>query len=227
MKDEDTLLIEKTYEKGYFKYFAESFTHHYDKTRKKNVDDIINAPDFKQVGRITAIAFGTTWTVDMNQEACEKNLKYYQILTENPDCVIGINKKKFPRHIYNENTIIFISDKNGEGVFYGHLSDFSSHALLVREILVNKNKDAKVQIFGNVNSRILDTRKSGIVMPKQKNVDNSYISIWGDKTDATLNDMLRDFVYFLHIEPPVYLEFIAGAFNDDKFDSTGHILLVE
>ena len=227
MKDKDTFLIEKTYEKGYFKYFAESFTNQYDVTQKKTVDEIVEAPDFKQVGRLTAIAFGNTWMVDMTEEACIKNREYYQLLTENPDCVVGLNKKKFPRHIYNENTIIFISDKNGEGVFYGYLSEFPSHGPLIREILVNKNKDAKVQIFGKVSSRILDTRRSGIVMPKQKDTDNSYVSIWGDKTDATMNDTLHNFAHFLNIEPPVYLEFIDGAFNDDKFESTGHILLVE
>ena len=99
MKDKDTFLIEKTYEKGYFKYFAESFTSQYDVTQNKTVDEIIEAPDFKQVGRITATAFGTTWTVNMNHEACEKNAEYYQILTENPDCVVGLNNKKFPRHL--------------------------------------------------------------------------------------------------------------------------------
>ena len=227
MKDKDTLLIEKTYEKGYFKYFAESFTNQYDVTQKKTVDEIIEAPDFKQVGRLTANAFGNTWIVDMTEEACIKNREYYQLLTENPDCVMGVDNKRYPRHDYKEGSILFISDKESNGFVYAPLVDFSNHSSLLREVVINKNTSGKVKMFKTPNTRQLDYTRSGVVIPKHRDMDNSYVSIWGDVTDYVFTDAIEEFAVFLKIETPVYLEYIEGAFETTKFESTGHILLVK
>jgi hypothetical protein len=226
MKDKDTILIEKTYEKAYFKYFAETFTNQYDEKETKTVDEVLEAPDFKQIGRITAAAFGSMWTVDMNHEACERNKEYYQILTENPDTVVSVNGKEYPRHVYRENTVLFTTDGNSNGVFYGDIDNFNNHGALMREILVNKNQKGLVKAFGTVSSRHLDSDKNGVVIPKQKDMDYSYVSVWFDGADENYLDTLREFVKFLKIETPVYLEHLASNdMTDDR--PTGHILLVE
>ena len=98
---------------------------------------------------------------------------------------------------------------------------------LLGNIVIDKNKSGLVKSFKTPNSRRLDYNRSGVVIPKQKEMDFSYVSIWGDVTDYIFTDLLEDFVRFLKIETPVYLEYIEGAFEDMKFDSTGHILLVE
>jgi len=226
MKDKDTLLIEKTYEKGYFKYFAETFTNQNDETQTKSVDEIVEAPDFKQVGRITAIAFGKIWTVNLNHEAYEKNKEYYQILTEDPDRIFGIGGKEYPRHLYRDNTVLFTTDTDRNGLFYGSIDDFDVHGSLMREVLINKNEKGLVKVFGNVSSRHLDAHKNGVVIPKQKDMDYSYVSVWFDGKDEHYLNTLRDFVKFLKIETPVYLEHLPN--NDMSIRlATGHILLVE
>ena len=226
MRDKDTLLIEKIYEKAYFRYFAETFTNQYGENETKTVDEILEASDFKQIGRITAAAFGSMWVVDMNQEACERNREYYQILTENPDIVVSITGKEYPREVYRENTVLFTTDMAGKGVFYSDLDNFSNHASLMREIILNKNAKGLVKAFGTVSSRQLNYERNGVVIPKQKDMDHSYVSVWFDGEDEGYLETLRKFVVFLKIETPVYLEHLTD--NDMSANQpTGHILLVE
>jgi hypothetical protein len=226
MKDKDTLLIEKTYEKSYFKHFVEVFTNDKDEKETKTVDEIIEAPDFKQVGRFTVLAFGNMWKANLTHESLEKNKEYHQILTENPDTVVGLNGKKYPRHIYKDGTLLFTTDIDRNGVFYGSLEDFVSHAFLMREIVIDKNAKRLVKNFQTVSGRRLDVEKNGVVIPKQKDMDYSYVSVWFDGKDEEYIDTLRKFVNFLKIETPIYLEHLAS--NDlEDYESTGHILLVE
>lgn len=227
MKDQDSKKLEELYKKNaaksYFGFFAEYFCSD---DEKKPLDYILEADDFHQIGRFTVIAHKKIWKAEMTEESTNKNKEYFELLTENPDAVIGLDQKQYYRNQY-QNVVVFISDKESNGLFYAKFEDFSGHSFLIREILINKNKSKKVKILGKPDGRRLDIMRSGIVLPKQEGIDNSYVSLWGDYTDNKLNDLLLKLVTKLKVPTPVYMEYIDNDFESgsNQFKSAGHILL--
>jgi len=230
MKDLDSKVLERVYEnfyvRNYFKMFADHFFNEENPEEVVEIDYLMEANDFKQVGRYVCFARGKTWHVVERKDSDIQLKECHKMLTENPDTIVGLDKREYPRHEYLDGSTLFISDKQLNGFFYANLKDIASHSLLLREIVIKKNADGFVKEFRKPNSRILDFEYSGVAIPKQKDMDHSYVSIWNLNSDSKYVELLTDFAIFLKMETPVYLESLNNTIALSKQSEAKHIILL-
>lgn len=144
-----------------------------------------------------------------------EHIQNIEILNESPDVINVLDGRRLNRYDYSDNVIIFLANNSGDGLIYGRLNDFVSHSYLLRSIV--KGDMEKLKSFGKmVDGDNMDYQNSGVILFKNGDVDESYISIWRDRSNKTFLNMLKKFVNYLSVPKPIYIEYFDnGDINDD------------
>jgi len=233
MNDIDTKTLTEAYEKiedrKYLEFFAENFISSDDKNEKSDLKYILEASDLKIWGRFSVYAHGKNWEIDKTPEVLRKNSFFYRkfLYNESPDAVRGaIDGKIYDRNEYADRCIIFTTNINGTGFYYSTVSRIKSHSILFGDIIRKKGiPDDVLFLFGDT----FDYRKemrhdySGCIFPKHRDLDASYVSIWGDMPNETYMTNLKTFYTFIGVESPIYFEYIKGGIESGN-DSTQILL---
>ena len=137
--------------------------------------------------------------------------EYYnsRILLENPEFVADT----YLRDKYDYE--LFMGDEHGAVLAFNQPGTLQSHSDLLH-YLAKKNfldkktyelseiKDPNFEIVGNPIK--LDMNYSGAILPKQKDVDGTYISFWTERSYQRMKLFLMDYVE-KHYDGPFYYEY--------------------
>lgn len=141
-----------------------------------------------------------------------KHFKSRVLLRENPEFVAD----HYPRDNYGFQ--FFLGDENGAlitKITFNEPRLFTSHSDILRylkekEYLDKKTyelfevKDSKFETVGN--PATIDMNYSGIILPKQKDVDGTYISFWTERSFKRMKIFLLDYAE-QHYDGPFYYEY--------------------
>lgn len=130
-------------------------------------------------------------------------------LNEDPENLLGL----YPRNEYN--SILFMGTEDGKGLIYLDISNLKdyTHSMMLRRFLKSiEDGDDKVRILGDVSSGKFMVEMSGAIMPKQKDIEKTLISIW-DKKGLKLKDLISNLINIKSIPMPATLE-ITDMWND-------------
>jgi hypothetical protein len=147
--------------------------------------------------------------------------KYY--LLESPEYVNSV----YDRTMYD--FVYFIGDS--DGVFLApYNTERESHSYVFKELRkrgiidntysvvypIENNSD--IVVLGN--PKIIDFNYSGIILPKQEDVDSTYISYWTKESFLKLNDIILPYVK-KHMSAPYAMEYVKkGTQLDDDGPKT-------
>ena len=131
------------------------------------------------------------------------------LLRENPEFVAD----QYARDNYNFE--FFLGDENGALITFNEPGLFASHSDVLRYLITNEYldkktyelfevKDSKFNIVGN--PATIDMNYSGIILPKQKDVDGTYISFWTERSFNRMKLFLLDYAE-QHYDGPFYYEY--------------------
>jgi hypothetical protein len=118
-------------------------------------------------------------------------------LLESPEYIAGV----YDRRDYN--FIYFLGDS--EGTFLApYNSSRESHSFLFKELksrgIIDKNYSVVYPLENNSDIVVLGTPKiidftySGVILPKQDNIDSTYISHWTKESYLKINDIILAYV---------------------------------
>ena len=142
------------------------------------------------------------------QRLLEEQYKIVKFLAESPDVVADV----YDRRQYD--FYLFLGDENGCLIKHAN-KQINSHPLLLKMLKQNEAIDdnynivfakAKEQTDSIVGSPIkVNFNYSGIILPKQNDVDSTYISFW---TEQSYKDNLKDLLPYCkdNFQPPFAFE---------------------
>lgn len=101
-------------------------------------------------------------------------------------------------------TVIFIGSEHG--IIWGHVSEFESHGALMRHF-----RDHGVEGIGLIGEHPLrlDSETSGAILPKQKGVDATYVSMWCPNIEG-VRQYINSLLKVLNVEAPVLYDKNVG-----------------
>ena len=134
-----------------------------------------------------------------------------RILLETPEFVAD----KYVRDEYN--FLFFLGDENGAILTFNEPGVFASHSHVLRYLVKNEHLDKKTyeladSVTEDPNLEMvghpiaIDMNYSGIILPRQRNVDGTYISFW---TERSFNRMKLFLLKYAeqHCDGPFYYEY--------------------
>lgn len=156
----------------------------------------------------------------------EKYLQEKQILLkENPDKIIGLDGRKYPRDLFSDKAYLISFDEDNKTIFYAHLQNevMPSHAFLLRKVRERKGIEGDgLMVFGEKNKsnfENIDVDSLGIILGKTGDMDVSYVSFWKSFIDSDgfgFNsdrvDLLKKLLIHLNTPTPIYVENKKGGF---------------
>ena len=147
------------------------------------------------------------------------------LLKENPDKIIGLDGRQYPRDFFSEKAYLIAFDENNKTIFYAHLEDefMPSHSYLLRKVRERKGIEGDgLFVFGEKGGSAfenIDVDSLGIILGKTSDMDVSYVSFWKSFIDSDgfgFNsdrvDLLKKLLIHLNIPKPVYVENKKGGF---------------
>lgn len=152
--------------------------------------------------------------------------KYY--ILESPEFINSV----YDRTMYD--FIYFIGDS--DGVFLApYNTGRESHSYVFKELrnrgIIDKTYSVVYPIENNSdivvlgNPKIIDFNYSGVILPKQEDVDYTYISHWTKESFLKTNDIILPYVK-KHMPPPYAAEYVKkGTQLDDDGPKTEVIKL--
>jgi len=132
-----------------------------------------------------------------------------RILLENPEFVANT----YLRDKYDYE--LFIGDANGAVLVFNKPGVIQSHSDLLHQLVKKNSLDKKTYKLLEINDPnfevagspiALDTNYSGVILPKQKDVDGTYVSFWTERSYNRMKLFLADYV-LEHYEGPYYYEY--------------------
>jgi hypothetical protein len=138
-------------------------------------------------------------------------------LLESPEYIDGV----YDRTMYD--FIYFIGDS--EGVFLApYNTGRESHSYVFRELrqrgIINKNYNVVYPIENNDDIEVLgnpqkiDFNYSGVILPKQEDIDSTYISYWTKESFLKLNDIILPYVK-KNMPSPYAMEYVKKEIQLD------------
>lgn len=125
------------------------------------------------------------------------NMRKFTDLFESPDFF----SQKYRRDEHQ--AVLFFGAKNG-GVVWGLTCYYETHGFLLRRLRDLERSVAmdptfegsgNLHFIGDVKSSDLDVRLCGAILPKQKGVDSTYVSMWypdGEKLRPQINQIIKE-----------------------------------
>lgn len=126
---------------------------------------------------------------------------YSDDLNETPDVLMG----KYPRAKYE--SYLFLATEDMKGMIWTSIDhrENMSHALMMRRFIKKFDVDNSIKIIGDITSSKFDIKLSGSMIPKQKGIENTLISLW-DKEGVKLKPLILQLMDIVGAQKPAKLE---------------------
>jgi hypothetical protein len=137
------------------------------------------------------------------------NKERSQMLSENPEFIADT----YLRDKYDYE--LFIGDAHGAVLVFNKPGVIQSHIDVLRQLVKKNSLDKKTYELLEINDPnfeivgspiALDTNYSGVILPKQKDVDGTYVSFWTERSYNRMKLFLADYV-LKHYDGPHYYEY--------------------